>query len=65
MLLKQAPTYNRGFFFMTKRIYFVICLVAITINISLFAYAKWHHNFDLEVLAILNLLLLSFVFLRK
>ena len=42
-----------------------ICKICFFINIGLFAYASWLNNFDLMVLSIVNMLLLTPAFLKE
>lgn len=43
----------------------MLCGVAFFINIWLFGFANMNDMFDLSILALLNMMLLTFVLLRK
>jgi len=43
----------------------VLCGIAFFINICLFGFANMNDMFDLSILALLNMMLLTFVLLRE
>tara|TARA_R110000824_G_scaffold229881_3_gene417478 strand:+ start:947 stop:1123 length:177 start_codon:yes stop_codon:yes gene_type:complete len=47
-----------------KKIFFYICCGAWFINIGLFIFAESADMYDLKILALINMMLLSFVLLR-
>ena len=58
----------RNFFDSFNRIFFLLCVFAFFINIGLFVGARLIMNadaaFELEILSLINMMLLSFVLLR-
>jgi hypothetical protein len=52
-----------------KRIFFILCVIAFFINIFLYVFGAYLPNseegWELQVLSIVNMLLLSFVLLRE
>jgi hypothetical protein len=55
----------RKFFASVDRIFNVLCGLAFFVNIWLFGFANMNDMFDLSILALLNMMLLSFVLLRN
>lgn len=55
----------RKFFASLNRIFNVLCGTAFFINIWLFGFANMNDMFDLSILALLNMMLLTFVLLRE
>jgi hypothetical protein len=47
------------------RIFNALCIVAFFINIGLFGLAHVFNDFDLQMLSLINMILLSFVLLRE
>jgi hypothetical protein len=54
----------KKFFSRLNQIFLVLCCIAFFINIGLLLFAGLNNMFDLKILSILNMLLLSFVLLR-
>jgi len=50
------------------RVFFILCVVAFFVNIGLLGFSYWipcsQESFELQSLAIINMILLSFVLLR-
>ena len=46
------------------RVFFGICVAAFVLNIGLFIFGALNEMFDLKILSLVNMLLLSFVLLR-
>ena len=55
----------RKIFASIGRIFNVLCGVGVFVNIWLFGFANMNNMFDLSILALLNMMLLSFVLLRE
>ena len=55
----------KKFFASMNRIFNVLCGVAVFVNIWLFGFANMNDMFDLSILALLNMMLLTFVLLRE
>tara|TARA_R110000787_G_scaffold91407_3_gene192710 strand:+ start:61 stop:330 length:270 start_codon:yes stop_codon:yes gene_type:complete len=55
----------KKFFASLGRIFNVLCGVAFFINIWLFGFANMNNMFDLSILSLLNMILLTFVLLRE
>jgi len=55
----------RKFFASVGRVFNMLCGVAFFINIWLFGFANLNNMFELSILALLNMMLLSFVLLRN
>jgi hypothetical protein len=48
-----------------RSIFFGICVAAFFLNIGLFIFGALNEIFDLKILSLVNMLLLSFVLLRE
>ena len=53
------------FFANAGRVFDVLCGIAFFVNIGLFGFANLNNMFDLSILSLLNMMLLSFVLLRS
>jgi hypothetical protein len=65
---KSHSYYVKKFFASFQRVFFLLCVVAFFINVGLFVFAGYIRNdvdsFELEILSLINMMLLSFVLLR-
>jgi uncharacterized protein (DUF1684 family) len=57
--------YMRKCFASAVRIFNALCIIALFTNIGLLAFANINKMYDLKILSILNMMLLSFVLLRE
>jgi len=65
-LSRQSHSYYvRKFFASVGRIFNAVCVVAFFVNIGLYVFGHVSNDFELKILSIANMLLLSFVLLRE
>ena len=59
----RPPIYLGGRFLLS--LFKKICIIAFFLNIGMLAYGTWLENFDLKILSIVNMLLLTPAFLKE
>ena len=48
-----------------RTLYLYVCCTAIIINLVLFGYGAYHQDFSIQVIALINFILLNFIFVRR
>ena len=65
MDFRNDSYFVKKYFNIANRIFNILCAGAFFINIGLFGFANLNDMFELSILSLMNMMLLSFVLLRE
>ena len=65
MKFRNDSYFVKKYFSIANRIFNILCAAAFFINIGLFGFANLNDMFELSILSLMNMMLLSFVLLRE